>query len=332
MFATTAYGLPSAVLPGGFDTMIISASRRTDIPAFYARWFMNRIEAGYCTVPNPFNRNQISYVSLDPQNVDVIVFWTRNPRPVMPHLKELDQRGYRYYFQYTLMNNPRVMDPKCPALETSLKTFRELSDLIGPRKIVWRYDPIVMSSITEPDFHEETYHFIAQELKGYTYRSVVSLANVYRKARKRLSKLEGKGIELLDWNHAAYGDMIPALVQIAHDNDMEIVSCAEEVDLKLYGIRPGKCVDDEYVLKVFGLALNVKKDPGQRKECGCVISKDIGMYDSCLYECCYCYATASFGCARTNYRNHDPNSPSLIGWYDVKPKPELPVQLKLRGP
>ena len=132
--------------------MIVSASRRTDIPAFYAEWFMNRVRAGTCDVPNPFNPQQVARVSLQPDEVDGIVFWTRHPRPLFPHLAELDKRGYRYYFQYTLLDNPRLIDPKVPPLETSLATFRELAERVGPDRVVWRYDPIVFSNVTGRSF------------------------------------------------------------------------------------------------------------------------------------------------------------------------------------
>jgi hypothetical protein len=309
--------------------MIISASRRTDIPAFYAEWFMNRIRAGYCAVPNPFNRNQISHVWLKPEDVDVIVFWTRNARPLLLRLAELDERGYRYYFQYTVMDNPRVIDPKSPPLEASLKTFRELADRIGPQKVIWRYDPIVFSSMTGPEFHQATYQHIAQALRGYTYRSVISIVDVYRKAEKRLRELAKQGAELLPCEGKPFGDLMHALVHTADENDMEIVSCAEEIDLQPYGVRPGKCVDDEYIAKTFGINVTSKKDPSQREACNCVVSKDIGMYNSCLYGCQYCYATSSFERAKINYGKHNPNSPSLIGWYDAEPKAEPHQQGRL---
>jgi hypothetical protein len=132
--------------------MIISASRRTDIPAFYTPWFMNRIREGFCTVPNPFNRQQISRICLLPADVDVIVFWTRNPRPLITHLDELDQRGYRYYFQFTLLDYPRLIDVKMPGLAASVETFCRLSERVGPERIVWRYDPMVLSNQTGVDF------------------------------------------------------------------------------------------------------------------------------------------------------------------------------------
>ncbi len=315
--------------------MIISASRRTDLPAFYARWFIQRVRAGFCEVPNPFNPEQVTRVSLAAEDVDVIVFWTRNPRPLFPYLDELDQRGYRYYFQYTLMNNPRLIDPASPALPAARDTFRRLADHVGPQRVIWRYDPIVLSEKTPPDFHRQVYRQIAGDLRGYTRRSVISLMDVYARTRKRLEAMAAEGASLLPgashsmvtgaWRQPPaasvpqdgspmqgwVGDLMSDLAVVAGENAMEIVRCAEEMDLRDYGIRPGKCVDDEYIYQTFGLAVSSAKDPNQRKACGCVVSKDIGMYDSCLFGCQYCYATSSFARSRANYLRHDPDAPVL---------------------
>jgi hypothetical protein len=301
--------------------VIISASRRTDIPAFYSEWLMNRVRSGYCHVPNPFNRSQVSFVSLKPEDVDVIVFWTRNPRPLLPYLAELDDRGFRYYFLYTLMDNPRQIDPGAPPFGAAIRTFRELSDRIGPKKIIWRYDPILLTSITGAGFHEEAYNLIANALNGYTARSIVSIAHIYRKIQKRIRELENEGIELLPANHLVLLQLMTSLAGIAGENGMQIRSCADEMDLQGCGIKPGKCVDDELIAGELGLKLDPGKDTCQRKHCGCVQSKDIGMYDSCLFGCVYCYATTSFDRAHANYRMHNPLSASLL---DLGDKP-LPV-------
>jgi len=295
--------------------MIISVSRRTDIPAFYAKWFMNRIREGYCTVPNPFNPKQVSRISLEPEDVDVIVFWTRYPRPLLPFLDELDERGYRYYFLYTLMNNPRALDPKSPSHKRSLNTFRELSHRIGKDKMVWRYDPIVFTGVTDSKFHLETYRNIAGELKGYTTRSVISIVDIYQKATKRLRLLEKQGICITQPPKGKFHDLMRSLSAAAGANGMEISSCAEEPDLVSDGIYPGKCIDQDLIRKVFGLDVTPRKDPSQRAACGCVASRDIGMYDTCLFGCAYCYATTRFDRARERHRNHDPASPSLAGHY-----------------
>ena len=170
---------------------IISASRRTDIPAFYAEWMVHRLREGYCTVPNPFNRNQVSVISLRPEDVDVIVFWTRNPRPLMPYLEELDSRGYRYYFQFTILGYPREIDRKSPPVAAAVQTFRELSERLGPSRVIWRYDPIVFTGLTPPAFHRENFQRLAESLRDRTRRSVVSIVDMYRKTESRMRDLEG---------------------------------------------------------------------------------------------------------------------------------------------
>ena len=179
--------------------------------------------------------------------MDVIVFWTRNPRLLMCHLAELDARGYRHYFQYTLLDNPGPIDPHVPTLEASLGTFRELADHVGPEGVIWRYDPIVWSNVTGIEFPRQAYERIARTLRGYTRRSVISLLDVYRKAEIRLKALAQQGIELAARDEDDLGKLMSALVETAAASDMEITSCAEQLDLRPYGVRPGKRVDDEWL-------------------------------------------------------------------------------------
>jgi hypothetical protein len=293
--------------------MIISASRRTDIPALFPRWFIHRVRAGFCTVPSPFNSSQVSTIDLSPQAVDVIVFWTRFPRPFFPYINELATLGYRFYFQYTILNNPRILDRRSPGLEQAVETFCELSNMLGAERVIWRYDPIVLSNLTDVHFHAENYARIAQSLRGFTHRSVISIMDFYPKTTKRFTELTDAGFQLVsnDLIPSELGKLIPSLVQSAHENGMEIFSCAEPFNLNNYGVLPGKCVDDEYINKVFHIAVNHEKDPGQRKVCGCVISRDIGMYNTCLFECAYCYATQDFEHSRSRYYQHNPDSTSL---------------------
>ncbi|NLG74096.1 MAG: DUF1848 domain-containing protein [Chloroflexi bacterium] len=297
--------------------MIISASRRTDIPAFFTPWFMNRIRAGFCTVPNPYNSRQVSRISLRPEDVDAIVFSTRNPRPLFPHLDELDRRGFRYYFLITLVNNPRAIDPHSPSLRTAAEVIRRLAGSLGPQRVVWRYDPIVFSASTSPDYHLENFESIVRLLQGSTQRCVISILDDYRKARQRMAALQRQGYRLLkgDELEQAVVQTVPGLVQIAAQAGIEVTSCAETFNLVPMGVRPGSCIDADLLHALFGLRLSWKKDPSQRAECGCVLSRDIGMYDSCLFGCQYCYATRDFALSARNYRSHDPQSPSLLGWH-----------------
>ena len=296
--------------------MIISASRRTDIPAFYTPWFMNRIRAGFCLVPNPYNPRQMSRVSLVPAEVDAIVFWTRNPRPLLPHLRELDDRGYRSYFQFTILGYPRALDPRSPSLAASVAVFQRLAEQVGPERIVWRYDPIVFTGLTPPAYHEEQYGRLAALLRGYSRRSVVSLVDLYRKTRRRLDLLAGTPAQFQTWDSATCHALLSRLDEIARVNGFEIKSCAEEEDWTAQGIRPGKCVDPQLLGRVFGLTLKGDKDPRQRPACGCTVSRDIGIYDTCPLGCAWllCHDELRSGeepalCARPRRAPLVPNGP-----------------------
>jgi hypothetical protein len=304
------------IIEKSMQAKIISVSRRTDIPAFYAKWFINRVRAGFCTVPNPMNPDKVARISLRPEDVLVFVFWTRYPKPLMEYLDELDQKGYRYYFQFTLMDNPPELDPKLPPLERRLECFKALSERIGSQKVIWRYDPIVLSEKTPPEFHIERYSAIIRELKGFTQRNVISIVDThYKKIKHRISLLQKSGVRISEWEER-FGNFVGTIARIARENGLEIQSCAEDIDLGKYGVPPGKCVDDQLIERVFGIRVPAKKDPGQREACGCVVSRDIGMYNTCLFGCVYCYATSSFEKARENHQRHDPNSPSLLGQYE----------------
>jgi hypothetical protein len=292
--------------------MIISASRRTDIPAFYAEWLVRRLKEGHCTVPNPFNRNQVTQISLKPEDVDAIVLWTRNPHPLMAYLDELDSRGYRYYFQFTILGYPREIDSRCPPTVTTVETFRDLAARLGPKRVIWRYDPIVFTGMTPPAFHQENFQRLAESLRGHTGRVVISIVDMYRKIEKRLKTLEGTAAAVRPCEGEDFAALMRRLATVAGENGMEIVSCAEEIDLRPFGILPGKCVDDRVIAEAFGVEVPTTKDPTQRAACGCVVSRDIGMYESCLFGCQYCYATKNFDQAIANYRSHDPNSPSML--------------------
>ncbi|MFO7976344.1 MAG: DUF1848 domain-containing protein [Candidatus Hydrogenedentota bacterium] len=292
--------------------MIISASRRTDIPAFYSKWFMGRIREGFCEVANPFSPSQVSRVSLRPDDVDVVVFWTRNAAPLLPHLRELDKRGYRYYFLYTVLDYPELLEPHTPAFETRVETFRRLADTIGAERVIWRYDPIVLSTITPVEFHKETFARIAADLHKSTDRCVISFVDIYRKLTRRLRWLEQHGCTIREPNPDETAELAYFISSCAQNHGMLVQSCAETIDLTPWNIPPGQCIDDAYIGAIFGLAVDSMKDPSQRPACGCVVSKDIGSYDTCLHGCRYCYATSSEEKAQERFALHDPKAPSLL--------------------
>src|SRR4030042_5158669 len=206
-----------------------------------------------------------------------MVFWTRNPSRLLHHLKELDCAGYHYYFLYTIMDNPLILDPYSPSAEKSIRVFLTLADMIGPEKVIWRYDPIVFTRTTTPDFHKKRYEKIAGELRGHTRRSIISRVNLYRKTSLRL---KAAAVQLNSCEGEEYGNLMGFMAQAARDSGMEIFSCAQESDLAVYGIRHGKCIDDRYIQETFGVEVTRRQDRSQHRVCGCVVSKDIGMYDS----------------------------------------------------
>lgn len=286
--------------------MIVSASRRTDVPAHYAEWLMRRLRAGFCEVPNPYRPDQVARVSLLPGDVEVLVLWTRNAAPLLPHLAEMERMGLRFYFQYTVLCNPAALDPGSPPPERSVEVVRRLAEELGPERVIWRYDPIVLGPETGHAFHAESFARLAAALEGHVRHCVVSLLDDYRKTRGRMRDVATWPAEGPDFETLMRG-----MAQTAAARGMDIRSCAEPVDLSPYGIRPGRCVDPDYIHRVFALEVTGRKDPSQREACGCVVSRDIGSYDTCPSGCLYCYATSDFARARENLRRHDPDSPAL---------------------
>lgn len=293
--------------------MIISASRRTDIPAFYGEWFMNRIREGYFLRINPYNRNQQKKISLSLADVDAFVFWSKNPRPFLKHLDVLDAKGYSYLFQYTLNDYPALLEPKMPPLSHRIETMQILSEKIGKKKILWRYDPILFSNITPPSYHIEHFHKLAEALSPWVTRVTISFYDGYGKAERRMKRLEKEKGLMIQNTSAATGftQLLRELGKISKPKGLAVYTCAEEMDLESYGIHHGACIDIPGMNEVLGLNLANKKDPHQRKECLCGISVDMGSYDTCPFSCQYCYATASEKAVLNRRKELDENRPWL---------------------
>jgi hypothetical protein len=295
--------------------MIISASRRTDIPAFYSRWLIQRIRDGFCEVINPFNSNQRRTVSLKSKDVDLIVFWTRNARPLLPYLKELDERGLHYYFLYTLVNYDTDLEPHSVAPEQLIDDFHQTADQISPDRVVWRYDPIIISQKYNWQYHLETFETLAARLQSATRRVIVSLIDYYRKTLRNLANIHParEQLNLSAEQDPGLVDFLGQLAAIAGKYQLEIQSCCEAAYWANHGIKAGKCIDDEYIRRVFQITVDSEKDPGQRAACQCVRSVDIGAYDTCPGGCRYCYANHSPAAARKNFRDHKPECTALAG-------------------
>lgn len=293
--------------------MIISASRRTDIPAFYGEWFMNRLKEGFALVRNPRNPRRISRVPLSRELVDCIVFWTKNPAPMLERLAEIDRQGYPFYVQYTITAYGSDVEPKLPPKERLLDTFCRLSDLVGPRRVVWRYDPVVLNRDYPAERHAEMFEAMAGILAGRTRQCVFSFVDMYRRNRNSM-----RGVTDGDVSADAMRGLAVTLARLADSHGMVLSACTEDVDLSGCGVQRAACIDRALIERIIGLPVRAAKDPSQRKSCGCVESVDIGEYDSCPYGCRYCYATSDPRRVAANLRRHGPDSPILLGRPDER--------------
>ncbi|MCI8306473.1 MAG: DUF1848 domain-containing protein [Lachnospiraceae bacterium] len=287
--------------------MIISVSRRTDIPNYYSEWFYNRIKDGYVYVRNPMNPRQVRTIDLSPDAVDCFVFWSKNPEPMLDRLDALSD--YNYYFQFTLTGYGRDIECNVPhKREKMIPVFQKLSETIGKERVIWRYDPILFNGVYTPEYHWKAFGQIADSLNGYTEKCVISFVDAYAKNKKNLCALGAYTPDEYKLREFAAG-----LSKAAVRNGMTITSCAEAADLSDCGIGHNCCIDKELIEDITGRKLDVKKDRNQRKECGCVASVDIGAYNTCRNNCKYCYANYSFDSVVNHCERYDPLSPILCG-------------------
>ena len=285
--------------------MILSVSRRTDIPNYYSEWFFYRIKEGYLYVRNPINFHQISKISLSPELVDCIVFWTKNPKPMLNRLVEL--KDYHYYFQFTLTGYGKDIEPNVPHKKKEMiPIFQELSDKIGSERVIWRYDPILLTERYTTEYHIKAFEEIARELEGYTKKVVISFVDMY-------GKMKHKGVYFNEMKEEECRFLAEKMSEIARAHHMEIASCAEKIDLRECGVKHNSCIDKELIEEIIGCQLNVNKDKNQRAACGCVESIEVGTYDTCLNGCRYCYANKSEKQIKNTISSYNPLSPLLCG-------------------
>ena len=317
--------------------IIISASRSTDIPAFYSDWFINRWEAGYLKWKNPFNGKYL-YVSF--KNTRSVVFWTKNPKPMFKYLDYMDKNIPNYYFQYSLNDYENEgFEAKVASVESRIKIFKELSARLGKKRVVWRFDPLILTDEIDMDELLKRVKRIGDELKDYTEKLVFSFVDIgiYRKVENNLKK---ENVNYIEWTPPLMNEFAKGIFEINKNWGLELGTCSEKIDLDKYGIVHNKCIDDDLMIDLFsqdkelmnflgvefeepslfdtGRKIAKKrnlKDKGQREDCGCVMSKDIGQYNTCPHECNYCYANTSKEIAKKNYRLHlgNPNSETIKG-------------------
>ena len=284
--------------------MIISASRRTDIPAFYSEWFLKRAEAGEVLVRNPMNSKQVSAIPLNPEQVECIVFWTKDPRNMVPRLERLDRMGFDYYFLFTLTPYGPEIEPRVAEKERLQASFASLADRIGARRGLWRYDPILLGEEYSHAFHREKFGEYAERLAGSTERCIVSFLEPYAKVKRTMGTWPQPSVE-------AQRRLIKELADIAARRGIELYTCAGDFSASVPGVHRGQCIDNLLIQRLTGKTVGARKDPSQRADCGCVKSRDIGAYSTCLHGCLYCYATTSRTAALQRYQGYDPDSPLL---------------------
>lgn len=291
--------------------MILSVSRRTDIPAFYAEWFMERLRQKYVLVRNPFNIHSISRIPLTPENVDAIVFWTKNSKPIHRYLDEIDDLGYKYYFQYTITPYKKDMEENIQDKKEIIKSFQTLSAKLGSEKVILRYDPVILTSSYNTAYHKKAFEKLCRHLNSYTKKIIISFIDYYNNTYNNIKAHNVYNITDNDMYIIAEN-----FAETADKYNLKIESCAEQIDLEKFGINHGKCIDDELIEKITGYKIKACKD-GQRISCGCIKCIDIGEYNTCLHKCLYCYANINKDTAFKNYKMHNKFSPLLIGDVDT---------------
>lgn len=293
--------------------MILSVSRRTDIPAFYMEWFLNRLKEGYVLVRNPMNYHQVSRITISPSTIDCIVFWTKDPSAI---LKELDQLSkYHFYFQVTLNGYGEGIEKYVPPHQKVIQSFQRLSRKIGVERSIWRYDPIILTDRLDLSYHSKQFELLAQRLEGYTSRCVISFMDKYKKTERNMKGYAGKVIE-----ESGMLEIASLLNDVARKYHICISTCSEAIELKNMGIEHARCIDSELIEKIVGYPLNLPKDKNQREACKCAESIDIGAYNTCGFGCRYCYANYSDDRVQGNMSRHDPRSPILIGSIEPEDK------------
>ena len=263
--------------------MILSVSRRTDIPSYYSEWFYRRLKEGFVWVRNPMNPKQISEISLSPEVVDGIVFWTKNPAPMLERLEELSP--YSYYFQFTLTPYDRDVECNLPPKEELIATFQRLSAAAGRERVVWRYDPILLNEKYTIAYHVQQFEYFCDQLAACTEKCTISFLDLYQNMKRRIAPLH-----ITAPTPAQQEELAQAFGEIATAHGLGIDTCAETADFARFGIGHAACIDRERLERIAGCSLHLERDRNQRAACGCAASIDIGAYHTCRNGCIYCYA------------------------------------------
>lgn len=284
--------------------MIINTGMRTDIPAFYSEWFMNRIREGYVLVRNPYRPDWITRYELSPDVVDCLAFCTKNPAPMLRYIDEL-KRFHQYWF-VTITPYGKDIEPNVPPKEQVMQDFAVLSEAVGTNCIAWRYDPVFIDNTYTIERHISDFESMCRTLSGYTNVCVISFIDLYEKVMRNFPQVR----TVTSQERAAIGK---TFAEIGNRYSITVKACAEGNDLAQYGVDCNGCMTKETFEQAIGNRIDVPKKKSQRAECSCVLGTDIGAYDTCGHLCRYCYANSNRENVRRNMNSHDPKSPFLIG-------------------
>jgi hypothetical protein len=284
--------------------MIIQTGMRTDIPAFYSKWFCNRLKAGYVMVRNPYNPESVTKYSLSPSVVDLIAFCTKNPAPMFEHMDLL--KPYGQYWFVTITPYGKEIEPNVPAKEKVIEDFKRLSDMVGVDCVGWRYDPIFITRTYSLDRHISDFEAMAKQLSGYTKTCVISFIDMYKKVQRNFP--EARAV-----NASERIRIGREFARIAKKYGMTVKSCAEGNDLAPYGVDCNGCLTVDTYETALHSKLNAPKRKSPRSQCACMLGNDIGAYDTCGHLCRYCYANANANAVIKNMKAHNPLSPFLLG-------------------
>lgn len=294
--------------------MILQTGMRTDIPAFYSEWFINRIKEGYVMVRNPYNPSSVTKYRINPEVVDLIAFCTKNPAPMLEHLDAL--KPYGQYWFVTITPYEKEIEPNVPDKNKVVQDFKRLSQSVGLDSIAWRYDPIFITEKYSLDFHLDAFDSMAKALSGYTHTCIISFIDLYKKVITNFpqGRIVGRNERLI---------IGKAFADIGRKYGITLKACAESKELMQYGINCDGCLTQSVYEAALHTKLNMPKKKGQRNECACFFGNDIGMYDTCRHFCAYCYANTNKQAVIRNSKLHNPNSPLLIG--NIQPEDKISV-------
>ncbi|MGI5887800.1 MAG: DUF1848 domain-containing protein [Oscillospiraceae bacterium] len=287
------------------EKMIINTGQRTDIPAFYSKWFLNRVLEGYALSRNPYNPSMVTRYRFDPETVDAIMFCTKDPAPMIPHLAELS--AFRQIWYMTITPYGTDIEPHVPGLDASVGSFRRLSLAVSPQRVIWRYDPVIITGKYTVSYHKEAFEKLCEALKSYTHSVVVSFVDLYEKTKRNFPGIrEVSPEERLEIGRS--------FAQSAVKCGMKPYTCLEGTDLEQFGFDCSGCMTKEVIERAIGEQLRVPSGVSYgRPGCRCLIGCDIGAYNTCGHGCLYCYANYDMKLVGRNMKLHDPDSPFLIG-------------------